>query len=219
MVMMDKMTNRKDKIIVVGGGGHSKVIINILKKLDQYEILGYTDLENNGEIDSIKYLGTDEIIFEKHPPTMVNLVIGLGILKPEPGRLEITKRFIDKEYQFPPIISPGAICNSHFPPGQATVVMDGTVVNPGVKIGAAVILNTNSTVEHDCIISDNVHIAPGAILSGNVSVGANTMIGAGATVIQDIIIGDNILVGAGSVITNNLLEPGVYFGVPAKKVR
>jgi UDP-perosamine 4-acetyltransferase len=208
---------KNEKIIVIGGGGHARVIITILKKLNEYDIIGYSDFSDNGTIEGINYIGSDEYVIENYADTDINLVMGLGTIKPDPSRLDLLTDFTKNGFKFPPIVSPGAMNNSSNSVGPGSVIFDGVVVNSGSTIGTAVILNTNSTIEHDCHIADNVHISPGATLSGNVTIGKNAMIGAGSTIIQGVSIGENILIGAGSLVLNDLYQAGTYFGIPAKK--
>lgn len=82
---------------------------------------------------------------------------------------------------------------------DGTVVMAGVVIQPGCNIGKHVILNTNCTVDHDCIIGDYAHIAPGAVLCGNVQVGEGALVGAGAVCVPGAIIPPWSLVKAGTV--------------------
>ena len=102
--------------------------------------------------------------------------------------------------------------------GRGTVIMAGAVVHTGTVIGDGCIINTASSVDHDNIIGDYCHIAVGCHLAGNVMVGANTWIGAGATVSNNVSICENVTVGAGAVVVKDIKEPGVYVGVPAKKL-
>ena len=85
-------------------------------------------------------------------------------------------------------------------------------------MGKGVIINTAATVDHDCKISDYVHVAVGAHLAGNVEVGSGTWIGAGAVVSNNIHICENVTVGAGAVVVSDIEERGTYVGVPARKV-
>lgn len=96
--------------------------------------------------------------------------------------------------------------------------MAGVVINNAAKIGNGVIVNTCSSVDHDCKISDFVHISVGAHLAGTVTVGNRTMIGAGTTVINNITIGEDVAVGAGAVVIREIEEKGTYVGVPARKI-
>ena len=102
--------------------------------------------------------------------------------------------------------------------GNATVVMAGTVINPGARIGKGCIINTCSCVDHDCEVGDYVHIAVGSHLCGTVSVGNGTWIGAGATVSNNVSICSNCMIGAGSIVVKNIDLAGTYFGVPARSI-
>ena len=211
---MNKSMNR---IIIVGGGGHAKVIISILKKLDCFNIFGYTDKIDNGRILGIKYLGNDDNLkFLFQEENVKNAVIGLGQIKNSSKRKYIYKRLSIIGFNFPSIISPNCIVNEEIRIGKGTVVMDGVIINPGTIIGDFCIVNTNVSVDHDCIVSDFVHIATGGVLSGGVTVGDNVLIGAGATIIQSKNICSNSIIGAGSVVLNDCMKPGTYCGIPAK---
>ena len=98
-------------------------------------------------------------------------------------------------------------------------VMDGAVINSGAIVGMGVIVNTNSTIEHDVALDEWVHIAPGATICGGVTVGRFSMIGAGATVIEGIKIAAGCIVGAGATVVHDLMEPGTYVGSPARRIR
>lgn len=104
------------------------------------------------------------------------------------------------------------------PPGKGTVVLAGSVVNDNATLGAGVIVNSSAVVEHDVKVGNFAHIAPGAILGGGSSVGDRSLIGTNATVLPMVKVNNDIVVGAGAVVTMNLEEPGVYAGVPARKL-
>jgi sugar O-acyltransferase (sialic acid O-acetyltransferase NeuD family) len=207
-----------DNIIVIGGGGHAKVLISTLKK-NVFTIMGYTDNHDRGLLLGIPFLGDDRIFpdlidKQKH----FHAIVGVGKIDASQFRLNLQNRFESLGINFPLIISPNAVVNEEIVIGQGTVVFDGAVINSGTEIGRACILNTNCTIEHDCQIGDNVHIAPGATLSGGVIVGRNTLIGTGATVIQHLSICEKCLVGAGSTVVRDITIPGRYVGSPAKRI-
>ena len=207
-----------DKIIVIGGGGHAKVVISILKKLSNYEIIGYTDIENKGEILGIKYLGNDEILEELFfNKNIKNAAIGIGQIQNVESRKDTIKKLIIIGFEFPVIISPDSVINEDSKICQGTVVMDGVIIQTSTNIGKFCIINTKSSLDHDCMIGDYIHIAPGVTISGGVEIGDNSLIGASATIIQYKKIGKNIIIGAGSVVVNDLIESGTYFGIPARK--
>lgn len=212
----------KEKIIVIGGGGHAKVLISILKKNENFEIIGYLDMQDKGSILGTMYLGNDDMLSEP-ADTIRNssLVMGIGMLNSFDAkkRVKIFYNFQELGYSFPTIYSTDSIVNEEVNVEMGTVFFDLSVVNSGTKIGKCAIINTNASIDHDCDIGDFVHIAPGATLSGGVRIGNNTMVGAGSTIIENINITDNVLIGAGSTVVKNITEPGLYYGSPARKIK
>ena len=209
-----------DNIVIIGGGGHAKVLINIIKKNNDFAITGYTDNNDCGEQLGIKYLGNDTILGELITNNKCShAALGVGQINLNNKRYIITGSIKNLGYKFPAIISKDSIINEDVSIGEGTVVFDGVVINSGSKIGKFSILNTGVIIDHDCEIGDHTHIATGAVLSGGVKVRSNSMIGAGATVIQYKEIAESCMIGAGAVVTNDLKEPGVYAGIPAKKIK
>jgi sugar O-acyltransferase (sialic acid O-acetyltransferase NeuD family) len=208
------------KLVLVGGGGHAKVLISVLKKSGSYELIGYTDVRDAGELLGIPYLGADSVL-KKLKGTITNCcaAVAVGKVSVNEKRMRIFDRIVGLGFRLPVIISSHAVVNEDVTIGDGSVIFDGAVVNTGTIIGRASIINTNSTVEHDCIIGDNVHVAPGANLSGGVSVGHNCMIGTGANIIQGIGICADCLIGAGSTVVKDITIPGIYVGNPAERIK
>ena len=111
-----------------------------------------------------------------------------------------------------------AIVSRSMDAGTGNMIAPRVVINPQVKIGNGVILNTGSIVEHECIIHDYAHIAPGAVLCGNVEVGEGTLVGAGAVVLPGIKIGSNVTIGAGAVVTRDVPDNIKMAGNPSKQI-
>jgi sugar O-acyltransferase (sialic acid O-acetyltransferase NeuD family) len=209
-----------DEIVVVGGGGHAKVVISILRKLKRHRILGYTDLNDQGMVLGVPYLGSDrELEALAAGPKKLDAVIALGQVGLGEPRYELWMRLQSPSLSFPFIVSPDAMVNEQVSGGVGAVVMDGAVINSGAAIGRGAIVNTNSTIEHDVVLEDWVHVAPGATISGGTTLGRFSMIGAGATVIEGVKIAAGCMVGAGATVTDDLTEPGVYVGSPARRVK
>lgn len=207
-------------LVIVGGGGHAKVLIGILKRLGAYTLLGYTDLTDNGEILGIPYLGTDDRLKDiRAERDSCAAVIGIGTVRISRLRKERRQLLETLSFLLPPIVAPTAVVSEDVSLGPACVAFDGVIVNPGCHVGAGVILNTHCTVEHDCTIEDEVHVAPGATISGGVRVGSGSMIGVGATVVHSVSICEDCLIGAGATVTHTIVEPGVYVGTPARRTR
>lgn len=207
-------------LVVVGGGGHAKVVISLLKKIRAFRILGYTDLRDQGPLSGVDYLGSDEVLMGLvRGAERCSAVVGVGQIRLSAIRRQLYEKLMGMGFLLPAIVSPDAVLNSDVAVGSGTVIGDGVVINTGARIGIGSIVNTGCIIDHDCEVGDYVHVATGAVLSGGVKVGSGSMIGAGATVIQYRTIGENCLIGAGSVVVNDCLLPGSYFGVPARKVK
>lgn len=164
-------TNKAENVIaVIGGGGHAKVVINILRKLRKYRILGYTDPTDNGALLTVPYLGSDDdLIVLTATEGNLNAALGVGQVALGQPRYELWSRLRSAALAFPSVVSPAAIVNDDVCMGEGCVVMDGAVINTGVRMGDGVIVNTNSTIEHDVRLQEWVHVAPGATISGGVS--------------------------------------------------
>ncbi|MBQ7830913.1 MAG: acetyltransferase, partial [Clostridia bacterium] len=102
--------------------------------------------------------------------------------------------------------------------GAGTAIMAGAVINPCSKLGKGVILNTCSSVDHDCIIGNYCHIAVGVHVAGTVTLGEKVWLGVGATIKNNVNICADCMIGAGAVVVKDIMESGTYIGVPAKKM-
>ena len=209
-----------DKIVIIGGGGHAKVIISILKKIDGYDICGYVDIIDKGMILGIPYLGDDSVLLGLFEDKKVNnAAIGVGYTNSPVLRMTLIEMALRLGFSFPMIVSPTAIINEDVVLGDGTVVMDGVVINSGTRIDKFVIVNTRSSVDHDCEIDDYAHIGPGVILCGGVTVGKNVLVGAGAVLNQGISVSEDSIIGAGAVVTEDFNDAGTYVGIPARRIR
>lgn len=117
----------------------------------------------------------------------------------------------------PTLIHPNTIIGSEVEIGTGTAIMAGVIINCCTKIGKGCIINTGSTVDHDNIIEDYVHISPGANLAGSVKVGHGSWLGIGSVISNNISITKSCKIGAGAVVVKDLIEQGIYTGVPARR--
>lgn len=209
-----------DQWIVIGGGGHARVIIGILKRQYGDQIRGYTDRVDQGTMMGVPFLGTDDYLINLVNKDRYCLAIAIGSLNPDMAKMRetIVARFLENGFLFPAIIAPTAVVADSAKIAGGAFIGDGAVVNPGSIIGQGAIINTGVIVEHDCKIGKWSHLAPGATLSGDVNVGDYCHIGSGATIINQCLIADRAVVGAGATVVSDLSEAGTYLGTPAKKV-
>ena len=201
-----------NNVIILGYSGHSFVCIECAI-LNRISVLGYCD-SNIKDFNPFKleYLGHEnDYIQDSH-----NIFIALGN---NTLRENIFKKF--KPNNYINLIHPTAIVSkiSIIKPNSNILILAGVIVNPLAEIEEGVILNTNSTIEHECMISAFAHIAPGATLAGNVFVGERTFIGANSTVKQGVKIGSDVIIGAGSVIINDVPNGVVVVGNPGKIIK
>ena len=197
-------------IIVLGTGGHAKVVIEALLQAGR-EIIGVTEhtISGSNEYYGVKILGNDDVV-DNYLPTDVVLVNGVGSMPDKDLRREINNRMEGKGFQFTQVIHPSSIISSDVNVYAGVQIMAGVVVQPGVSIGKSSVINTGSNVDHDCVIHDNCHLAPSVTLSGNVVVKNGTHIGTGTSVIQGISIGSDCIVAAGSIIHHDIPDKTKY---------
>ena len=210
----------KKNIVLIGGGGHCKVVISILKKINNFEIAGIVDINKTGSfISGIKIIGTDDDLRNIYKSGIHNALITVGSIKDNTKRYRLFNMAREIGYNFPVIISPEAIVDKSVKIDEGTVVMPGSIINIDSFIGKNCIINTGTIVEHDCKIGDYCHIAPGVHISGAVNIGELSFIGIGATIIQGIKIGKNVTIGAGSVVIKDILDNVIAVGNPAKIIK
>lgn len=205
-------------VIVLGAGGHAKVIIEALRRLDR-KIIGLTDPNQieGSECFGVKVLGNDDVVL-KYSPEEVLLVNGIGAMPDNKTRFKLNERIKENGFQFTQVIHPSAVIASDAKIRNGTQIMAGVVIQPGVYIGQSCIINTGAIVEHDCIINDDCHLAPGVTLSGNVTIGDRTHIGTGASIIQSIAIGQDCVVAAGSIVYEDIPSNTKYIQNRGKQI-
>jgi sugar O-acyltransferase (sialic acid O-acetyltransferase NeuD family) len=206
-------------VVVIGGGGHAKVLISVIRKLP-WTIAGYVDPRDGGPVLGVPHLGgDDELPALRARDRGCAAAMGVGKVDATDRRARIQAAAEALGFAFPTFVSPDAVVNDEVELGAGTAIFDGAVVNPGVVTGPVCVVSTNVTVEHDCRLGTNVHVGPGATVSGGVTIGDHTFVGAGAVVIHGVRIAAGCLIGAGTVVTRDLAEPGTYVGTPARRIR
>lgn len=197
------------KLMIIGASGHGKVVADIAIKNGYNEIIFLDDDE------SIYECGGYPIVGKSSEAGTIDADVIIGI-----GNAGVRKRIQESipDEKMATLIHPDAVVADDVVIGAGTVVMAGAVINPGARIGKGCIINTCSSVDHDCEVGDYVHIAVGSHLCGTVFVGSGTWIGAGATVSNNVSICPNCMIGAGAVVIKEIKESGTYVGVPAKRV-
>jgi len=206
------MTERS--FIILGGGGHARVVAHTLRELDK-AIVGFTDPSDNASLGkNIQHLGGDEVL-EDYSPTEVALSVGVGSSRDTARHARLFNEQRSNNFEFPALIHPNAFVVPDVSVGAGVQVMAGAVVQPGTTLAENVIVNTNASIDHDCEIASHVHVAPGATISGNVSLDQRVHVGTGASIIQGVHVGAQSVVGAGAVVINDVPPESIVVGTPA----
>lgn len=189
----------KEKIILIGGGGHCRSAIDVIEKTDKYKIIGIVDINKNigKKVLNYEIIGCDDDLKDIFK-TCKNACITIGHIKSNKLRKKLFNVAKDIGFNFPVIISPFAYVSKYSAIDEGTIVMHQALVNANAKIGKNCIINTKALVEHDAIIEDNCHISTGAIVNGGVVVKTDTFFGSNA-VAKEYIEVDNF-VKAGSIV-------------------
>lgn len=195
--------------VMIGGGGHSRVLVGLAKAsgLALRGIVTRNPALIGTDIFGVPILGLeDDVALDAAYTSLIN---GVGNAASGKGaglatRKAIYERYTAQGFTMLSLISPDAMVQTDVTLHNAVQVMAGAVIQPGSVIEHNVIINTRASIDHDCRIGAHSHIAPGAILSGEVVVGQECHIGAGAVIIQGVRIGNHAVIGAGAVVTRDV---------------
>lgn len=209
-----------EKIVVLGAGGHARVILDILIK-NHWDVAGIVDrkISLKEEFEGYPILGDDDALHDIFKSGVCHAAIGIGYVGHSKVRNHIYQRLKQIGYRLPNIIHPRAVIASDVSMGEGNAVCAGSVINSGAVLGNLGIINTNAVIEHEVFIGNNVHAAPGSVILGAVSIMDNSFIGANSTVIQGKRIGQNVIVGAGSTVIRDIESNVTVAGSPAKVIR
>ncbi|AZN38513.1 acetyltransferase [Paenibacillus albus] len=208
--------SRKTPVAIIGGGGHSEVVWEMLR-LSGYEVIGYTSPESQANRPFLPWIGPDEQLFERYSNEELQIANGIGMIRSGGLRDKLYKVYKEQGYRFVMLAHPSAIISPDAVLEEGTQIMAGAIVQTGATVGSNSILNTRSSIDHHCRIGSSVHIAPGAIICGEVKIGDASMIGAGAIVIQGVAIGQAATIGAGAVVLRDVAAYATVTGIPAKE--
>lgn len=200
-----------ENIILIGGSGHAKVVIDCIRAAGDTPV-GILDdgIAPGTKVLDVPVLGATDR-WQEFTQHKFIIAIGSNAVR---ARLAATM-----QVRWHTAVHPQAAVSDYATLGHGTVVMPGAVINAGATVGNHCIVNTCAVVEHDCQLEDFVHISPCAALGGTVCVGAGTHVGIGASVRNNLSLCKDSIVGAGAAVVKDITQPGTYVGVPAKKIK
>ena len=206
-------------IILVGGGGHCRACIDVIEATGSFAVAGIVD---RGERLGERILGYEIMGDDTDLPVLAaegrQFLVTVGHIKSGSRRRELFESLAGLGADLPVVISPLAYVSSHAVIGAGAIVMHRAHIGPLARIGANCIINTGAVIEHDTAVEDHCHISTGAIVNGKCTIGSGSFIGSNSVIVQGVKVGWNIVVGAGAVVTEDLVIPGIYVGIPARRI-
>jgi sugar O-acyltransferase (sialic acid O-acetyltransferase NeuD family) len=212
----------KNTCIILGAGGHTRVLLDCLLQTPNVEIAGILDPDPEligKSLFEIPVLGNDDLLSSVKAKGVRFFVIGVGGTGNNRPRMKLFELAIKHDLIPLTVRHPNAIISNRSKVGVGCQLLPGCIVNAGTQLGFNTIVNSGAIVEHDCVIGNHVHIATGATLASSIHVGDGAHIGAGAIIRQCIQIGEYVIVGAGAVVVKDVPGHTTVIGVPAKEIQ
>lgn len=207
-------------VIIIGAGGHGKVVLDILRASGQHRPIGFLDADESligTQVGGLPVLGpVNQIHKLKQQHKVAGAIVAIGDNRVRASYADLVKQ---QGLDLINAIHPSAVVASGATLGRNVVICAGAIICTEANIGDSCIINTGAIVDHECELAQAVHICPGAALAGRVRVGAHAFVGTGASVIPCLSIGANAIVGAGAVIIRDVPAGVTVVGVPGRVVR
>jgi sugar O-acyltransferase (sialic acid O-acetyltransferase NeuD family) len=212
---LNHMQKSGQRIVIIGSGGHAVSVASVAMSVG-YQIHKFVDSKRNGE----KLLGIAIVatVVDALENEKLELAIAIGDNYVRSNVFNELKK-LNCETRFPAIIHKSAVVSEFCSIDCGTVVMPNSVIGPNTRVGQFCIINTQSSVDHDCVMDDFSSLAPGAVTGGSVRIGLRSAISIGATIKHGVTIGNDTVVGGKSYVNKTLPENVLAYGIPARVVR
>ena len=212
------------KIVIFGSSGHARVVLSELLKLKDYKVLGFIDntFKTGRVIDQLKnkkykILGDIKYLKKIYNKNIYGIIgVGSNFLR---KKIAYETNKIIKNFKWCSVISKNSIISGDVKIDVGSLIISGSIINTGTKIGKHCIINTSSSIDHDNIFKDFSSTGPRTTTGGKVKVGLCSHIGIAATVKNNVTIQNHTIVGAKSLVLKNCEKNSIYFGSPAIKIR
>jgi len=204
-------------IVVYGGGGHGRTLIDLLAALGTYRVAGVVDrgLAAGESLSGPKVLGGDEALATVRASGVALATNGVGGIARVADRVDAFQRLAAAGFAFPALCHPSAVVEPTARIGDGAQVLAFAYVGSAAVVGFGCLVNTGAVVSHDSVLADYVSVSPGALLAGDVRVGAMTLVGMGVTVNLGVSIGERVRIGNGAVVKADVPDGRI---VPAGSV-
>lgn len=199
-------------LLILGAGGHGRVVADAALCAGEWQRMVATDRDParcvGALIEGVQCMALPDALAA---PFAIHIAIGHARHREREAAALGTRPLVT-------VIHPRGAVSPRARVGAGSFVAAQAVVAPGATLGRCAIVNHGAVVDHDVTLGDYVHVAPQAALGGGVSTGHRVLIGSGAVVLPGVRLGDDVIIGAGAVVRSDLLEPGTYAGVPARRL-
>lgn len=196
------------KLIIIGAGGHGKVVADIAIKMDEWRNISFLDDDESIQKTlGLDVIGKTDIAFTFREDADFFVAIGNNYV-----REEMLEKLLYSNLNVVTLIHPNAVIGTDVKIGIGTVIMAGVVINSSTSVGKGCIINTNSSIDHDNTLGNFIHVSPRVSTGGNVRIENNTWIGIGSVISNNVNICSECIIGAGSVVLHNVYESGTYVG-------
>jgi sugar O-acyltransferase (sialic acid O-acetyltransferase NeuD family) len=206
-------------VVIVGAGGHGKVVLDILRAMDQHRIAGFLDADATlagNVIGGAKVLGHVNLLPKLRMQKIRGAIIAIGDNR---VRASYAKLVLDAKLELINAIHPAATVSPTATLGKNVVVAARATVCTEAKVGDSVIANTGCIIDHECEVGPAAHICPGALLAGRARVGAGAFVGLGARILPCLSVGEFAVVGAGTTVLRDVLPGTTVVGTPARVIK
>ena len=206
LVTKIKSIDSAKNVIILGGKGGAKMVIDAINSNDQYNVFGILDdnLSIDNKVFDVDVIGKFSLVDELINHGFKNFVIAFGVIENRKKRFELYNEIKAKGGNFVNIIHKRSIVENSVSMGEGNVILAGANVGSAVEIGNLNYINNSCIVSHDCKIKDNVHISPGAVLASSIEVGSHCLIGMNSTLFYGLTVGENSVINNGVIINNDI---------------
>jgi len=206
-------------VVIIGAGGHGKVVLDVLRAMGKYAIKGFIDADtgkSGQEVMGVPILGAIHLLPKLKKQDVRGAIVAIGDNR---VRRSYADQVLESGLELINAIHPSAVVSQSAKIGRDVLVAAGGIIGAEARIGDDVIINTGAVVDHECLIGRGAHIGPAAALAGRVEVGEGAFIGIGAKIVPCMKIGAHAVVGAGAVVLEDVAAGATVAGVPAKMIK